>query len=218
LITKQGIVLKIYFAIFDKVEELDLVGSWELIGLLADMKLCEPPKLISLNSMNPLGEHGMRFSADIHFSDNVYPEVLIVPGGSGARLAMEDPDVIRYLQQTSVESHSILSICTGMYLMKKAGLFANKKATTHWAFINELKKDQTIEVIEDRYIKDGNIWSSAGVSAGMDMTLAFIADYFDESVASKIQLDAEYFPSTKIYGLTANSSIKLPKYINKVSD
>mgnify|MGYP001315646295 CR=1 FL=1 len=55
----------------DKVEELDLVGSWELIGLLAEMKLCEPPKLISLNSMNPSGEHGMRFNADIHFTENI---------------------------------------------------------------------------------------------------------------------------------------------------
>ena len=67
--------MKVYFAIFDKVEELDLVGSWELIGLLAEMKLCEHPKLISLNSMSPSGEHGMRFSADIHFSENVFLDV-----------------------------------------------------------------------------------------------------------------------------------------------
>ena len=211
----QGVVLKIYFAIFDKVEELDLVGSWELIGLLAEMKLCEPPKLISLNSMNPSGEHGMRFNADIHFTENIVPDVLIVPGGSGARLAMEDPDVIQYLKETSSQSHSILSICTGMYLMQRAGLFANKKATTHWAFLEELKQDNSVEVIEERYIKDGNIWSSAGVSAGMDMTLAFVADYFDEAVASEIQLNAEYFPSPKIYGDAAVSNSKVSKYIKK---
>jgi len=49
-----------------------------------------------------------------------FPDVLIVPGGSGARLAMEDPDVIQYLKETSSQSHSILSICTGMYLMQRA--------------------------------------------------------------------------------------------------
>ena len=206
--------MKIYFVIFDKVEELDLVGSWELIGLLAEMKFCQPPKLISLNSMTPSGEHGMRFSADIHFSEGVFPDVLIVPGGSGARLAMKDANVIQYLQQANVACHSILSICTGMYLIQKAGLFTNKKATTHWAFLDELKKDKTIDVVEERYIKDGNIWSSAGVSAGMDMTLAFIADYFNESVASEIQLNAEYYPSAKVYG-NAAANAKVSKYIKR---
>ena len=102
-----------------------------------------------------------------------------------------------------------------MYLMQRAGLFANKKATTHWAFLDELKQDTSVEVIEERYIKDGNIWSSAGVSAGMDMTLAFVADYFDEAVASEIQLNAEYFPSPKIYGDAAVSNSKVSKYIKK---
>lgn len=61
--------MKIYFVIYNKVEELDLVGPWELVGLLAEKGLCEPPKLISLNTMTPVGEHGMRFSADYHFSE-----------------------------------------------------------------------------------------------------------------------------------------------------
>lgn len=65
--------MKIYFLIYDKVEELDLVGSWELIGLLAERGLCEKPKLISLNSMTPSGEHGLRFNADYHFTDSLQP-------------------------------------------------------------------------------------------------------------------------------------------------
>jgi cyclohexyl-isocyanide hydratase len=208
--------LNIYFAIFDKVEELDLVGSWELIGLLAEMKLCKPPKLISFNTMNPSGEHGMRFSADIHFTEDVFPDVLIVPGGSGAKLAMKDSQVIQYLQKAHIKSHSILSICTGVFLMQKAGLFTHKKATTHWAFLDELRKDNTVEVVEERFIKEGKIWSSAGVSAGMDMTLAFIADYFGETVAAEIQLNAEYYPSSKVYGNPASKS-KVAKYIKDLT-
>ena len=207
--------MRMYFVIFDKVEELDLVGSWELIGLLAEMKLCEPPKLISLNSMTPMGEHGMRFNADVHFTESLYPDVLIVPGGSGARLAMRDSSVIEYFKKANDKCSAILSICTGMYLMQKAGLFRNKKATTHWAFLEELRKDDSIDVIEERYVKDGKIWSSSGVSAGMDMTLAFISDFFNESVASEIQLNAEYFPSSKIYGTKAKN-INLPGYIRKL--
>ena len=207
--------MKIYFLIYDKVEELDLVGSWELVGLLAEKRLCEKPKLISLNSMNPSGEHGMRFNADFHFSNSELPDVLIVPGGSGARIAMEDAGVINYLKSAGEKCHSILSICTGMYLMQKAGLFKGKKATTHWAFLDHLKGDDTVTVIEERFVKDENIWSSAGVSAGMDMTLAFISDYFGEDTASEIQLDAEYFSSPKIYG-DAHKKKKTAKYIEEL--
>jgi cyclohexyl-isocyanide hydratase len=100
--------------------------------------------------------------------------------------------------------------------MQKAGLFTHKKATTHWAFLDELRKDNTVEVVEERFIKDGNIWSSAGVSAGMDMTLAFIADYFGETVAAEIQLNAEYYPSSKVYG-TPTSKPKVAKYIKDLT-
>lgn len=192
--------MKIAFVIFDNVEELDLVGSWEMVGLLAEQGLCAKPWLISLNSMTPAGEHGMRFSADQHFTDCEWPDVLVVPGGSGARQAMLDDAVIDFLQQAEQQCQAILSICTGMYLMQKAGLFAGRKATTHWAFLDQLRNDPAVTLVEERFVKDGRIWSSAGVSAGMDMMLAFIAEQFGKEVAATIQLEAEYFPSPKLYG------------------
>ena len=207
--------MKIYFLIFDKVEELDLVGSWEFIGLLAAKWFCELPKLVSLNSMMPSGEHGMRFSADIHIAEKIYPDILIIPGGSGARLAMEDPKVIEYLQVASDRCDAVLSICTAIFLMQKAGLLDGKKVTTHWAFIEQLKEDKSVDVIEERFIHDGHIWTSAGVSAGMDMTLAFIADYFGDTVAAQIQLEAEYYPENKKY-IDPKDSSKLPAYIKKL--
>ncbi|BFM19253.1 DJ-1/PfpI family protein [Gilvimarinus japonicus] len=204
--------MKIHFIIYDKVEELDLVGSWELVGLLAEMGLCESPKLISLNSMTPSGEHGMRFSADMHISAAELPDILIVPGGSGARTAAQDDAAIAFIRSAGTRCHSVLSICTGMYLMQQAGLLQGKKATTHWAFMEHLKQDTSVEVVEERFVKDGNIWSSAGVSAGMDMTLAFIADYFGEEVAATIQLKAEYYPALKLYG-KAHHIPDIPAYI-----
>jgi cyclohexyl-isocyanide hydratase len=104
-----------------------------------------------------------------------------------------------------------------MYLMQKAGLFANKKATTHWAFLEHLKIDDAIEVVEDRYVQDGKIWSSAGISAGMDMTLAFIADYFNDNVAAEIQLNAEYYPSSKVYGNPSSNS-NVSNYIKNIKE
>jgi transcriptional regulator GlxA family with amidase domain len=192
--------LDFQFLVFDHVEELDLVGSWELVGLLAEQKQCSSPKLVTLNTMTPVGEHGMRFVADVHFSEAEAPDVIFVPGGSGSRIAMEDPIVIAYLQEQSKRCKAILSVCTGSFLMQKAGLFKGRRATTHWAFLNHLKEDPEVTVVEQRFVHDGNIWSSGGVSAGMDMMLAFIAHSFSHDVAASVQLSAEYFPATTIYG------------------
>lgn len=192
--------MDIHFLVFDEVEELDLVGPWELAGLLADRKMCTPPVLVTLNAMTPVGEHRMRFVADTHFSESRQPDVLFVPGGSGARVAMNDPEVVSYLQEHGRNGKSILSVCTGSYLLQNAGLLAGRRATTHWAFLGHLKADTSIDVVESRFVRDENIWTSGGVSAGMDMTLAFIADSFGLDTAADIQLDAEYFPSPRIYG------------------
>lgn len=192
--------MDIQFLVFDRVEELDLVGSWELVGLLAERKRCSSPKLVTLNAMTPVGEHGMRFVADMHFSEAGPSDVVFVPGGSGGRTAMEDEKVISFLQDKGRSCKAVLSVCTGSFLMQKAGLLKGRRATTHWAFLNHLKSDPAVTVVEQRFVQDGNIWTAGGVSAGMDMMLAFIAHSYGESVAADVQLDAEYFPADRIYG------------------
>jgi len=157
----------------------------------------------------------MRFSADTHIAEKVYPDVLIIPGGSGARDAMEDHRVIEYLKLAGGRCEAILSICTAIFLMQKAELIHGKRATTHWAFLDQLKKDKLVEVVEERFVKDGQVWTSAGVSAGMDMTLAYIADRFGDKVAGKIQLEAEYFPESKNY-FDPQSNSKVPAYIKSI--
>jgi transcriptional regulator GlxA family with amidase domain len=208
--------LNFQFLVFDRVEELDLVGSWELVGLLAEQKQCNSPKLVTLNTMTPVGEHGMRFVADAHFSEAESADVILVPGGSGSRIAMEDLSVIAYLQEQSNHGRTILSVCTGSFLMQKAGLFNGRRATTHWSFLSHLKADPEITVVEQRFVRDGNIWSSGGVSAGMDMMLAFIAHSFGTDVAANVQLYAEYFPATTIYGRPFERS-DVSEYIRELS-
>jgi transcriptional regulator GlxA family with amidase domain len=129
---------------------------------------------------------------------------------------MTDPQVISYLQTQHDRGLAILSVCTGSFLMQKAGLFKGRRATTHWAFLNHLKEDPEIEVVEQRFVRDGNIWSSGGVSAGMDMMLAFIADTFGTTVAADVQLYAEYFPATTIYGRPFDRS-DVSEYIRSLS-
>lgn len=209
--------MEIHFLAYDNVEELDLAGPWEFAGLLAERGHFAPPRLVTLNARNPAGANGLRFAADLHYGDAGIPDVAVLPGGSGARAAMLDQGVLDYMQRLGRGCHSVLSICTGSYLMQKAGLLRGRKATSHWAFLQHLRGDPDVEVVEERFVRDGNIWTSAGVSAGMDMMLAFIAETFGESVAADVQLEAEYFPSRRVYGRPFDRA-DVPAYIRRLGN
>jgi transcriptional regulator GlxA family with amidase domain len=85
-------------------------------------------------------------------------------------------------------------------LLHRAGLLSEKKATTHWNSLDRLSTLGDVTVVEERFTNDGDIWPSAGVSAGIDVMLAFIASHAGEQAAGMVQFAAEYYPSTKSYG------------------
>jgi transcriptional regulator GlxA family with amidase domain len=95
---------------------------------------------------------------------------------------------------------AVMSVCTGAFVLHAAGLLSGRKATTHWASLDRLRALGDVEVVEERFVRDGRIWTSAGVSAGIDMTLAFIAAEAGEETAGRVQLAAEYYPSVSRYG------------------
>jgi transcriptional regulator GlxA family with amidase domain len=82
-------------------------------------------------------------------------------------------------------------VCTGSFILHSAGLLKSKKATTHFSMLDNLKNLDDIKVVEKRFIKDGKVWTSAGVSAGIDMALELIAEEAGGETAGKVQLYAE---------------------------
>jgi transcriptional regulator GlxA family with amidase domain len=77
---------------------------------------------------------------------------------------------------------------------------SGKKATTHWASLDRLRALGDVEVVEERFVEDGNIWTSAGISAGIDLMLAFIAHTAGEKAAGQVQFSSEYYPAPTVYG------------------
>lgn len=117
----------------------------------------------------------------------------------------------------SVNPDVSFDVCTGSFVLHAAGLLAGKKATTHWGSLAPLRELGDVEVIEDRFTQDGNIWCSAGVSAGIDLTLAFIASVAGDNIAGKVQFATEYYPSSKTYGNYRNDS-RAPAYLKTSAD
>jgi transcriptional regulator GlxA family with amidase domain len=115
-------------------------------------------------------------------------DTLIVPGGSGHRRAAADEELIAWIARTAPTARRTVSVCTGAFLLARAGLLDGRRATTHWASAQELAEAHPqVEVDPDPiYIRDGEIWTSAGVTAGMDLALALVEEDHDRELALTI--------------------------------
>jgi transcriptional regulator GlxA family with amidase domain len=112
-------------------------------------------------------------------------DTLLVAGGSGARAAANDPAVVDWVARASRRAHRTVSVCTGTYLLAAAGLLDERRATTHWAHCDDLARRYTqVRVDPDPvFINDGDVWTSAGVTAGIDLSLALVEQDLGPRVA-----------------------------------
>lgn len=115
-------------------------------------------------------------------------DTLIVAGGNGAELAAENPLVQKFVQTAARRGCRIASVCSGTYILAAAGVLKGRRATTHWIEARKLaQRYRDIQMDSDRiFIKQGNLWTSAGVTAGIDLTLALIEEDLGELVARNV--------------------------------
>jgi transcriptional regulator GlxA family with amidase domain len=199
--------------VFDDVEELDFVGPWEMLTMWS--KYAEGPKqcLVVAQSPGPVKcAKGLSINPHVSFADCPALDCLLVPGGQGTRKEVGNPVLLDFIEAQAKTCTAVLSVCTGSFLLHAAGLLSGKSATTHWGSLDRLRALGDVHVVEERFVQDGNIWSSAGVSAGTDLMLAFIASVAGEEAAGKVQFAAEYYPSAVRYGDYENH-VQAPAYL-----
>ncbi len=203
------------FLAFPDVEELDLIGPWEILagGLKAQEKIEEA--FIVTETGEPFRcAKGLEIVPHYDFANCPTFEYLLVPGGWGSRQQATNPRFISFLKERAKSCRAVLSVCTGAFLLAEAGLLEGKKATTHWSSLDRLRDFGGVDVVEERFVRDGSIWSSAGVSAGIDLSLEFIKEEFDETTAEAIQFYAEFYPVGTVYG-KPEAKPEAPKYLKK---
>jgi transcriptional regulator GlxA family with amidase domain len=115
-------------------------------------------------------------------------DTLIVPGGYGSRRAAADPALLRWISRTAARSRRTASVCTGAFLLAATGLLDGRRATTHWASAAELAAGYPAVAVDPEpiFLRDGPIWTSAGVTAGMDLALALVEEDLDRTAALAI--------------------------------
>lgn len=189
------------FLLFPDLEELDLVGPWEMISVWS--KYLQGPErcLMVAEKPDPVTcAKGMNLGPHTTFKDCPPLDYLLIPGGQGTRQEVDNQALIDFVARQAGHCQAVLSVCTGSFILHRAGLLSGRCATTHWGSLQRLRDLGDVTVTEERFVRDGNIWTSAGISAGIDLALAFIADVAGEETAGRIQYISEYYPAGTRYG------------------
>jgi transcriptional regulator GlxA family with amidase domain len=199
--------------IFNQVEELDFVGPWEMLSMWSRIAGGPEQRLIVAQTRDPVTcAKDMSVNPHASFADCPPLDYLLIPGGQGTRQEVSNPVLVDFVKRQAKSCKALLSVCTGAFILHAAGVLSGKRATTHWASLDRLRALGDVSVVEERFVRDGNVWSSAGVSAGTDLMLAFIAETAGEEAAAKVQLQSEYYPSSKKYG-SPGQNPQAPAYI-----
>jgi transcriptional regulator GlxA family with amidase domain len=188
--------------IFDNVEELDFVGPWEVFQMVNEVARhqgqAEPlqNRLISPDGNDITAVKGMRVGAHAAMADIKALDVLLVPGGDGTRGLINDAAIMDWVKTVGSGCDWITSVCTGAFILSKAGFLEGRRATTHWATFDEFKRlglkgDMVPDV---RYVRDGHVVTSAGVSAGIDMSLWLVGQWFTPQFSRNVARAMQYDP------------------------
>jgi transcriptional regulator GlxA family with amidase domain len=195
---------KVGILVFPEVEVLDFCGPFEVFSVTRldeDRRRQDPsPYEVLVIAELPgvvVATGGLKVVPDHRLEDCPPLDVLVVPGGWGTRREMNNARLIDWLGERAREVTTLTSVCTGSLLLGKAGLLDGKRATTHWRVLEEMRGwFPAVDVIDDRHVvEDGNVITSAGISAGIDMALRVVARHHGDAVARATARYMEYpFP------------------------
>jgi transcriptional regulator GlxA family with amidase domain len=190
--------------IFPAVEVLDFCGPYEVFSVTRldeERRRAESSpfevRLVAETIDPVVATGGLRVIPDATLETCPPLDVLVVPGGWGTRAAMSNQRVLKWIAERARGIETLTSVCTGAMLLGQIGLLDGRRATTHWRSLELMRQSFPSVMVEDRLhvVEDGEVLTSAGISAGIDMALRVVARYFGEAVGRATARHMEYpFP------------------------
>jgi len=190
--------------VFPEVEVLDFCGPFEVFSVTRldedRRRQDQSPYEVVLVAEQPgvvVATGGLKVVPDHTLDDCTPLDVLVVPGGWGTRREMMNDRLITWLEEQASQMTTLTSVCTGSLLLGKAGLLDGKRATTHWRVLEEMRiLFPAVNVIDDQHVvEEGDLLTSAGISAGIDMALRVVTRHHGEAIARATARYMEYpFP------------------------
>ena len=183
--------------IFDDVEVLDFCGPFEVFGVTGLRDGGERPFHVYTvaESAGPvIARNGLSVNPTFTIENCPAPDLLLVPGGQGTRKQIHNSTLVNWVKSQAEQVELLLSVCTGAFVLAKAGLLEGLRATTHHAAVEELRAlaPHTELCPTERYVDNGKIILSAGVSAGIDMSLYVVSRLLGKEQAAETARHMQY--------------------------
>ena len=193
--------LKTGILVYPEVEVLDFCGPFEVFSVTkldgTNRRTELSPFDVFLVAESPAPVKcagGLRVVPDHTFETCPPLDILLAPGGWGTREQVNNPKLIEWVKAQSAGAKFVTSVCTGSFLLGEAGLLTGKRVTTHWMSLDRMRQTFANVTVEDalHWVEDGNVLTSAGISAGIDLALAVVAKLFGEAIARDTARYMEY--------------------------
>jgi transcriptional regulator GlxA family with amidase domain len=193
--------VRVGIVIYEEVEVLDFCGPFKVFSVtrLNEEKRREEPSpfqpLLVAESLGPVtATGGMQVLPHHSMVDCPHLDILVIPGGWGFRHHMQNASLHAWLRERAAKAETVTAVCTGSLLLSSAGLLDGLDATTHWRFLDAMRDTfPAVNVLyEKHFVRDGRVFTSAGISAGIDMSLKVVEQRFGENVARATARHMEY--------------------------
>ena len=182
--------LQIGLLLFPRLTQLDMNGPFEVFSRIPGAKVH-----LLWKTLDPVrSDTGLAMLPSTTLADCPKLDVLCIPGGPGVAALMEDDEVLGFLRRAAPQARYVTSVCTGALVLGAAGLLRGKRATTHWASHDFLAALGATPV-KARVVRDGNLLTGGGVTAGIDFALTLAAELVSPEFAQAVQLQIEYAPA-----------------------
>lgn len=181
--------LDIVFALYPGVTHLDFTGPHQFLSRLPGARVT-----VAWMDGGELEADGLTFAGLARLADVGRCDILCIPGGFGTTAAMQDQAFLDQIRRLAADARYVTSVCTGSLILAAAGLLKGRRAACHWAWRDQLA---LFGAIPDpaRVVRDGNVFTGGGVTAGIDFALVLAAEVAGDAVAQGIQLGLEYAPA-----------------------
>ncbi|PNW27142.1 hypothetical protein BKP44_14465 [Formosa algae] len=183
--------------LYDGFANLDAVGPYAVFTSLMGTDVF----FVGLHDGLVEDARGMKVQVDTTITEVNQLDILLIPGGFKETLELtKDETLINWITRIDSSSTYTASVCTGAWILGATGLLKGKEATTHWYGKRFLEDHYGAKIVDKRYVKSDKYWTSAGVTAGMDMSLAMLRDIAGDNYTKLVMLDLEYDPKPPIIG------------------
>lgn len=183
--------------VYDGFNTLDAIGPYQTLSQLSGVKVLMVAKQKGMVS----NQSGLKIDVAKSIDEVKQLDMLVIPGGAVETFKQtQDTAVLNWIRMIDQNSIYTTSVCTGAWILGATGLLKDKNVTTNWYRAEEMMNRYGAHFKQERYVKDGKYWTSAGVTAGIDMSLALVNDLMGEQYTQGVMLDLEYNPHPPVTG------------------